>query len=87
VSILTHAELAGLGASEGAAITWTIPADLPQTLRGLSRGGQRYGTVVRPLNSPTAPAAGNDGASWWVLSIVLGLAILLVSRLKSNEKS
>ena len=87
VSISTRADLGGLGASEGALVTWTIPADLRRTLLDGSHGPRPSGTIVQPLNSATAARTDNHAASWWVLALVLCLALFLVSRLKSNDKN
>jgi hypothetical protein len=45
------------------------------------------GMPVQPMNLPTAARTGDDGESWLALVVVLCLAILLVSRLKANDKS
>jgi hypothetical protein len=83
----THADLDGLGASEGALITWTIPANMRRTEANGFPGRQAYGMAVQPLNLPTAARTENYDRSWWFFAVVLCLAILLVSRLKSNEKN
>ena len=83
----THADLDGLGASEGALITWTIPANLRRTEANVFPGRQTYGMAVQPMNLPTAARTGNYDPSWLVFAVVLCLAIFLVSRLKSNDKT
>jgi hypothetical protein len=85
--LTTKADLDGLGASEGALLTWTIPASLSGAQLNSFPGRQTYGMPVEPMNLPTAARTGNDGESWLALVVVLCLAILLVSRLKANDKS
>jgi len=78
--MITHADLDGLGASEGALITWTIPSNMRRTMG--PEGGW-----VSPMNLPTAARTGNYDSSWWVFAVVLCLAFFLVSRLKSGGRS
>lgn len=91
MTLKTHADLDGLGASEGALITWTIPANMRRSsvdaFPGRRGSGMAVGMPVQPMNLPTAARTGDDGESWLALVVVLCLAILLVSRLKANDKS
>jgi hypothetical protein len=87
VSLTTRADLDGLGASEGALITWTIPDGLPGArLNGLP-GRPAYGTTAQPMNLPTAARTGNNGTIWPAFAVVLCFALLLVSRLRTNDQS
>ena len=83
----THADLDGLGASEGALTTWSIPANMRRTEANGFPGRQSYGMATQPLNLPTAARTENYDSSWLVFSVVLCLAIFLVSFLKSSGKS
>jgi hypothetical protein len=82
-----HADLDGLGASEGVSIIWTIPANMRRTEANIFPGRQAYGLAVQPMNLPAAARGGNYDSSWLVFAFVLCLAIFLVSRLKSSGKS
>jgi len=82
VTLKTHADLDGLGASEGALITWPIPANLPGNVRSGFPGRRGYamvaGMAAQPAQAPSAARSGINAASWLKLGVVLCLAILLV---------
>jgi len=93
VTLKTHADLDGLGASEGALITWPIPANLPGNVRSGFPGrrssadgfparrrgyAMAVGMAAQPVNAPSAARSGINAASWLKLGVVLCLAILLV---------
>lgn len=82
--IVARAEIGGLGASEGALATWTIPASLTGMTRETSSGVQPYETFDLPRNSGTAARGGNDATNWWILALVMCLVIFLVRRLNSR---
>ena len=84
VSIVTRAEIGGLGASEGALRTWTVPGSRTGIPRDASPGVQPSRTVAQPLNSAPAARSGNDATSWGIFALVMCLAIFLVRRLNSN---
>jgi hypothetical protein len=83
----TRADLDGLGASEGASIIWSIPANMRRTEVNGFPGRQTYGMAAQPMNLPTAARTENYDSSWLVFAVVLCLAIFLVSLLKSSGKS
>jgi hypothetical protein len=75
---MAHAELAGLGPSDGPVITWTVA-------RGFAQG--EYPAAF-PFGNPPGPAPtgkGTSGASWLVLGGLLLLAILLLRRIRSER--
>jgi len=80
----TLADLDGLGASEGALITWTISASLGKTFE-VAPGPPADATPAQPMNLPTAARAGSNDRLWLAFAIVLCLAVLLVSLLKTRR--
>jgi hypothetical protein len=82
----TLADLDGLGASESALITWTISAGLGRTFE-TAPVRPAYETPARPMNLPTAARTGSYDRTWLAFAIVLCLALLLVTLLKTNDKS
>lgn len=87
MSISTRADLAGLGSSEGALVRWAIPANLTRTLRNDFAGAPPDQTGVRPPNAATVVRTAERRGPWLALVCLVCLAIFLVSRLKSNDKS
>jgi hypothetical protein len=74
---MAHAELDGLGPSDGPVISWAV-----------SRGfAQEVFSAARPSDSRPGPAPtgqGTSGTSWLVLGCVLLLAVLLLRRIRSE---
>jgi len=83
--LTTHADLDGLGASEGALIIWTIPASLGSAFQ-VAPVRPAYETAPQPMNLPTAARTGSYDTTWLAFAIVLCLALLLVSLLKTHDK-
>jgi hypothetical protein len=69
ISVTAQADLAGLGASQGPALSWTVPVGFAEaTSPGL----------IPPV--PAAPSTGTDFGPWVILLALLALALFLASR-------
>jgi hypothetical protein len=69
--VTTEADLAGLGASKGLAISWPVPVEFPRSTPPV---GMAY-----PLNPPPPGSPDTKGAYWVVFTLMLAVAALLVS--------
>jgi len=69
--VTAQADLAGLGASKGPAISWTVPAEFPRSTPPV---GMAY-----PMNPPPPGSLDTKGVYWVVFTSLLALVALLVS--------
>jgi LPXTG-motif cell wall-anchored protein len=75
---MAHAELDGLGLSDGPGNTWMVP-------RGFA---QQANPTAFPFGRPPGPTPageGTSGTSWLVLGCLLLLAVLLLRRKRSEH--
>ena len=63
-------------------LAWTVPANIRQ----VALDGQANGMVFQPMNPAAAAKIEEQNAPWLVLAVVMGVAILLVSLLKSSAR-